>query len=88
MDDHFKKKFGLSELRCSKGITGSVRGRIRSPGKYPTAFIRKAVLSLTFCLIRQRASSIAANEAEILQTLIALMFSPDETPEQFHLGHQ
>lgn len=44
MDDHFKKKIGLRKLLCSKGISGSDRGRISFLGLYPTAFIQKAVL--------------------------------------------
>lgn len=42
-----QKKFGLSKLLCSKGVMGSDRGRNSSLGQYPTAFIHKAVLSVT-----------------------------------------
>lgn len=54
--------------------------RISFLGQYPTAFIQKAVLSSTLCLIHYRASTIAANEAEILQTTFSFDIQPQWNP--------
>lgn len=76
MDDHFFYKFGLRKLVCSEEISRSDMSRISFLGQYPTAFIQKAVLSSTLCLIHYRASTIAANGAEILQTTFSFDIQP------------
>jgi len=45
------KKVWFQKVALLEGIIGSDSGRNNFPGQYPTGFIQKAVLSLTFCLI-------------------------------------